>query len=834
MTGTAGLVSGIAGLLALIALMPPVAARLRVPYTVLLAALGIVLGLALQSVRGPGVEGVEKPIFDLLEQFGGLPFSAEIFLWVFLPILLFETALSLDGRELVRDLGPVLVLAVLAVVVTTALGGIAVWSVSSMSLVAGLLVASIIATTDPIAVVAIFREVGAPRRLTALVEGESLLNDAAAIALFSALLSVVIGASELHVDEMCEEFIWDFLAGALVGMVLGRIAALLVSRLDQGGPAEVTLSVALAYLTYAFAEHYVHASGVVAVVLAGLVFGTVGRNRVATREWLSVTSIWAQLGFWASSLVFVLASMLVPNTMATATAEDWLTLAALIAAALVARALTLFGVLPVLSFFRWAQPIGWQYKLVILWGGLRGAVTLALALAVSENNNVPPDVQHFVQVVSTGFVLFTLLVQATSLRPLIRVLGLTRLSPVEQILRERALGLTHSEILDQLSAAAISHGLDLTAADEVKALDLQRGEALEGAEDLGEEMLREQLVTALATVTSRESELYVEEIAERMVTRTTGAELVREAAVLIDSLKSEGVHGYRHTARLQSGFDRWTRMAAFLHRQLGWHRWLARRLATHLEKLLVRRRVIEQLLAFSNGRIVSLFGKRVAETAGHVLEARLTDVDRTLDALRLQYPDYSRIIAGRYLSSAAIALEADAYSRMRSERLLSDQVYRSLVAELRGRRRLLEHTPRLDLGLDIDELLSRVPAFASLTQADRAELGRLLRPRLALPGEKVVVRGERGDAMYFIASGAVEVVFGQSRVRLGSGDFFGEVALLLQRPRAADVVAITFCRLLELRRDSFKPFLRAHPELIERVREVATARVEAGSTAVTA
>ena len=198
---------------------------------------------------------------------------------------------------------------------------------------------------------AVFREVGARRRLRLLVEGESLLNDAAAIALFTTLLALItskVHSSELTVaSEIARDLAIEFLGGAFVGAVLGRLAAVVVSRIDQGGPAEVTLSVSLAYLSYALAEAYLHVSGVVAVVVAGLVFGTIGRLRVGTKEWQSVSAIWTQLGFWASSLVFVFASMLVPETIRQATVSDLLLLGALLAGALTARALCLFGVLPI-------------------------------------------------------------------------------------------------------------------------------------------------------------------------------------------------------------------------------------------------------------------------------------------------------------------------------------------------------------------------------------------------------------------------------------------------------------------------------------------------------
>ena len=189
---------------------------------------------------------------------------------MFLPILLFETALNLDGRELLDDIGPILTLALIAVLLTTFVGGFAVHAVSDVGLAACLLVAAIVATTDPVAVIAIFREVGAPRRLMTLVEGESLLNDAAAIVLFTTLLSAVRGGALPELGPTALDIAWEFVGGAAFGALAGRLAAETVGRIDRGGPAETTITVALAYLCYTVGDEFVHVSGVVAVVLAGL------------------------------------------------------------------------------------------------------------------------------------------------------------------------------------------------------------------------------------------------------------------------------------------------------------------------------------------------------------------------------------------------------------------------------------------------------------------------------------------------------------------------------------------------------------------------------------
>ena len=227
----------------------------------------------------------------------------------------------------------------------------------------------------------------------------------------------------------------------------------------------MTLSVALAYLTYALAEAYLHVSGVV-VVVAGLVFGTIGRLRVGAKEWQSVSAIWTQLGFWASSLVFVLASMLVPDTVEQARPGDLLLLAALLVGALSAARSAHLRLPAVVRVLLRQRPIDARYKLVILWGGVRGAVTLALALAVSQNVTVPTEVRREPRCSPPASCCSPC--SSRRRRCARSSAGSASTSwTVRQVLRARALALTQGEILDRLSETAIVHGLDLEAAEEV-------------------------------------------------------------------------------------------------------------------------------------------------------------------------------------------------------------------------------------------------------------------------------------------------------------------------------------------------------------------------------
>src|SRR5262249_43651683 len=194
-------------------------------------------------------------------------------------------ALAVDIRQLMEAVAPILLLAVVAVVVCAFAVGLALCWSFQLSLVSALLLGSIVSTTDPIAVVGIFRDLGAPKRLGLLVEGESLFNDAAAIALYGLLIELLMGEHGSSPTRAFFIFLRDFLGGGLFGWLAAWAACALARPLRGLPQAEITLTVALAYLVYLFAEHYLEVSGVVAVVVAALTLSAVGRTRFTPTTW---------------------------------------------------------------------------------------------------------------------------------------------------------------------------------------------------------------------------------------------------------------------------------------------------------------------------------------------------------------------------------------------------------------------------------------------------------------------------------------------------------------------------------------------------------------------
>jgi CPA1 family monovalent cation:H+ antiporter len=213
----------------------------------------------------------------------------------------------------------------------------------------------------------------------------------------------------------------------------------------------------------------------------------------------------------------------------------------------------------------------------------------------------------------------------------------------------------------------------------------------------------------------------------------------------------------------------------------------------------------------------------VVELIGAILKVRLAQTTAALDALRRQYPQYAAALEARFLRQSALRREMGRYHALFNEGLIAAEVYEDLKSSVADPQ-TSGSRPRFDLGLDTRQLVARLALFADLTDQQLERVQKLLRPRFAVPRELIVRRGDRGDAVYFIASGAAEVVFPGRRIPLGTGDLFGELALLTGMTRQADVVALTYCRLLVLRKVDFDRFMRDNRDIRVAIHKIAASR----------
>lgn len=374
--------------------------RRTLPVSVLLVATGF-LGSELITALG-GDLGLRWHSFHAL------------ILHLLVPVLVFESAYKLPLGRLLPNLGLILVLAIPGTLIAALLTGLGLYYgiavPGGFPLVSALLFGVIASATDPVAVINLFERLGVPPRLTTLIEGESLLNDAVAIVAFGVLVSLAVAPSEPGLLAVGGQFLWSVAGGLLVGLTFGALAWQL-DRLALDSVHHSLVAIAAGVVSLWAAEQLLQASGIVAVLTSAIMIGE--RHRCHHPEHRQTAQTAELLAWLANAMVFLLMGMTITPGMFT---SHWLAMLIAIAAATAARAVNSHLLLPLACGLRLGAPLPPAWRGLIFWGGLRGAVSLALVLAI------PTEVTGWYTIQSAvyGVVLFTLLVQATTAEPLVR------------------------------------------------------------------------------------------------------------------------------------------------------------------------------------------------------------------------------------------------------------------------------------------------------------------------------------------------------------------------------------------------------------------------------
>lgn len=398
-------------LLSLAALVAILVRRVvRLPYTVALVLAGLVL--------------------SLFPDFIGVTISSDLILAILVPPLIFEASLHIGWNRLRRDLLPILLLAVVGVALSTYLVAeivLVVLEEDAIPFSAAIAFGALISATDPVAVVAFFRSLGVSKRLSLLVEGESLLNDGVAIVIFGLAAGLiettgpgVAGGGLDAAASVLLTFVRVAIGGLSVGVVLGYVVSQIILRHVDDPLIETATTVSVAFGAYVAAEAF-HLSGILAVVAAGILVGNIGTQNTSPTTQVTLDNFWEFMAFVANSLVFLFIGLRIelrqfqPNLFPIFVA---------VLAVLLSRAIVVYAMGWLNNRLNPKNHISLAYRHVMFWGGLRGAISLALALTLQEF--FAPRVALELQIMTFGVVLFTLLVQGATISRIIERLNLSR------------------------------------------------------------------------------------------------------------------------------------------------------------------------------------------------------------------------------------------------------------------------------------------------------------------------------------------------------------------------------------------------------------------------
>lgn len=801
------IVAGVIALLMIAAAVLVLTRRLKFPFTVALVLIGV--GLSSTAAVFPRV-------FPTLSD---LEISPPLILYVFLPVLIFESAFNLDPRLLRQNLGPVLTLAVPGLLLSTLLIGIIVTLTTPFSVTAALLLGAILSATDPVAVISTFRRLGVPRRLTILVEGESLFNDASSIVLARILLGVLLAGqvSGAVAARGALDFVLVFVGGLAVGVILGLIAGYLLGAVGSDLYIEITLTTTLAYLSFLLAEKVLHVSGVTATLAAGLTVGGWGRMKISVPMRQHLDQFWSYIAFIGNALIFLMVGLRV-NLLGL-----WLNARLLIwvvVAMLVSRAVVVYGLMPIVGRLPRAEPIGGAYRAVMFWGGLRGAVALAIVLSLPAF----PERETFVALVM-GAVLFTLLVKGLTIEWLVRRLGLDKPPLADRFSRLEALFAAQRRALRLLPDLLAVNLFNASIADRLRAegerkLDTTKTklDELTSRELNHKQQRRIVFLRAFAEERSAYGELFD----KGQLSEPAFRELTLAIGVQQDAMRYRGVHlvsPIRELHRQRIGrtalrmLDR-LRFASSLT-----ERFRLRRIALDYDvawgEYQASSRVLEVL---DNLSALEAIPDGVLKEVVSSYRARNDAAQQQLDHTAEQFPEFVNDLQEQLGRRLVLLAEIASVERQARGGTLPSSVADNLMAELEKEMRGLRGHEIAKLKTTPEELLRSVPFLRDLPPEDFSVLAARLHGQTVAARGVVFRQGDPGDALYIIARGVVRISQRQGTdsrhvATLMAGNFFGEAALMEHRPRNATVTAMTPCSLYKLRRKDLEVIIEVYPNI---------------------
>ncbi|MBU2571917.1 MAG: cation:proton antiporter [Gammaproteobacteria bacterium] len=793
-------------LLILALLLSGLCRHLPLPYTILLVVTGVSINL-LATVTP----------FALIPS--GFHLSDELVLFIFHPALIFFSALSLDARTLIKDLIPILVMAIPGMLISALLVATGLNTFFYLDFLLAFLFGAIISATDPVAVIALFKELGVSKRLTVLVEGESLFNDATAIVLFNIVLGAVIHGESALMDAptMIYYFTEHFLLGALIGTLIGLLISELMVRMYHGQQSFVVVaSIVAAYLSFIVAEHNFHASGIMSVLATALCIKGVAMPRLSGESTHHIEAGWDSIALVLNSLLFLLIGLTVDIL---AFAIHWQQLIWVLLAIFAARMISVYGLIPMTTSLFSLPAINLNSRHMMWWGCSKGTIAIAMALAI-------PDTvvdKGLLLELTLGMVLISLVMSGPTLKPLMRALKIDRLNDDEWLELQEGMEQITTSVNDCLHSFSRLHLLESDMQDSVL------------------QSLNRKIAPTHATLTEaqqlRQIHLHALNVEERELQRLHEIGLVNYYTYLnfkdiLRKDKAKSIDEMIRFNRNQDNVNPFLRFEMSIIKFLSEYEWTLNWLIRY-QKIrfanLIRHDLAGVLMAHE-----ALLALKQVEPHFHsdklniirkIYRQRLERRQGRLKKLGKQFHDFYYQFEYRLFQEVALRYSLKLITEDFEHGKLSEKIYRRLEKRLdEALKQLPDLAPELSLAKR-DDWLDNVPIFSGLPRDVLKKLAKNAHYVSFLPNDTIFNENDRGDSIYILVNGVVNVFQNtgpNQRVHIAElrkGSFIGRHALYERAVRTATVRAKTYVTLLRLTTQDIKNLSKALPELNQRLQE---------------
>ena len=812
--GIADLVTGIMMLLLIAAITTLLSKRIeKLPLTILLVFVGIAIAAVGEDVPG-------------LAELSSFHLTPELVLFVFIPTLIFESAFNLDVRQVSRNIWAILVLAIPGLLISTAIIELIISGFTDFGFMVALLLGAILSATDPVAVISIFKQLGVPERLTILVEGESLFNDATSLVLATLLIGI-LSAGTFSNDMILSglgEFFFVFFGGVVVGLVLAAVVGETLGAIESDPAIEITLTTILAYLAFIVAEHVFHVSGIMGVVAAGLMIGSWGKSKISPSTSEFMEHFWEYLAYVANALIFLMVGLQIDLGVLWQSID---LIGFVFCAMLVSRAIVIFGVVPLVGKVPGSEPIGMPFKLVMYWGGLRGAIALAIVLSLP-----PFDYKDTLVAVVMGAVLATLVLQGLSIELLVKRLGLDKLSVPDSLAKLEGDKHAREEGLERLDGLVAGGHFSQRIADNIREKCERNLRELETEiNGINEGMNLEDRINLVAMRSlAREKARIYELFSRGLINEWAFRELDHTVIVQLEGVR----HGNtlpRESVEMSLGKRLHLSIIRILESIPGGsvlsERMRTMRIIRDFDVAWGRFRSSSSVLSGLHELAGDNTADEEAETRVRKVYEKMRDETKAqIDEVGEQYPEFVETVQEQLGQRLLLVAEHESVEHAASLGMIQEGLAHEILTEQMERlRQLKKDNISACFEIEISELLAKTSIFTGMAQEDFDYIQKFLRPRTVPRGTAIVTQGQQGDSMFLIARGIANVMIEDAGeinqvATLFAGDILGEAALLHGAPRNATAIAATPCSLYELKRVDLDRICDEYPPIHDRVLEI--------------